>query len=247
MSAGASLRHQLADELRGRIRAGEWAPGERLPSEPELARSRSVSRSSLRSAIEILEEEGYLNRRHGSGTYVSHRPALPNDLSRNFGVSKLIRSIGLEPGIAEESVAVVAAPLGVADALELDPAEQVVSLSRVRTAGGRRVVDTTDWCRCDHLGLEELDAIGRGSIYTALARRGLPIQHGVARLSPTNADTDIAERLQVPRGSLLLTIDQVDRTTGGVPVLVSREHYLADAFAFTVLRHGPGSGPEDER
>ena len=42
-----SLRHSLASELRARIRSGEWRPGERIPSEPELARRRTVSRSSM--------------------------------------------------------------------------------------------------------------------------------------------------------------------------------------------------------
>jgi DNA-binding GntR family transcriptional regulator len=44
----------------------------------------------------------------------------------------------------------------------------------------------------------------------------------------------------VPSGTLLLTLDQVDRTADGVAVLVSREHYVADAFTFTLLRRGPG-------
>jgi GntR family transcriptional regulator len=246
VSTTGSLRHQLADELRERIRAGEWAPGERLPSEPELARRQAVSRSSLRSAIAILEEEGYISRRHGSGTYVTHRPALPNDLSRNFGVSSLIRATGLEPGIAEQSVEIAAASPAVAAALDLEPEEPVIALRRVRTASGRRVAYTIDWCRCDHLEVEALSAIGAGSIYQALAARGLAIHHGVARLSPRNADGEIAERLGVPRGSLLLTIDQRDSMADGVPVLVSREHHLADAFSFTVLRHGPGDTAEGD-
>ena len=101
-----SLRHSLAQELRARIRAGEWRPGDRIPSEPELARRRTVSRSSMRAAITLLEEEGYVNRKHGSGTYVTHRPALPNELGRNFGVSSLIASTGLEPGtVAQSAVA----------------------------------------------------------------------------------------------------------------------------------------------
>jgi hypothetical protein len=50
----------------------------------------------------------------------------------------------------------------------------------------------------------------------------------------------------VPSGTLLLTIDQVDRTAGGIAVLVSREHHLADAFTFTLLRRGPGDGGEEE-
>jgi GntR family transcriptional regulator len=239
-----SLRHSLAQELRARIRSGEWRPGERMPSEPELARVRTVSRSSMRGAIAMLEEEGYVKRRRGSGTYVTHRPALPNELGRNFGVSSLISSSGARPGTVEQRSGVAEAPPAVAEEFGLAAGEPVSWLCRVRTANGRRVVEATDWCRVEHLAPEELPKISRGSIYEALAARGLAVDHGVAQLTPRNADGEIAQRLGVPTGTLLLTIDQVDRTADGVAVLVSREHHLADAFAFTLLRRGPG---EEER
>ena len=239
-----SLRHSLAQELRARIRAGEWRPGERMPSEPELARRETVSRSSMRAAMTMLEEEGYVSRRHGSGTYVTHRPALPNELGRNFGVSSLIVSEGLEPGTVEERSGAEPAPAAVAEALGVAEGEPVSTLRRVRTADGRRVVDATDWCRVEHLPPDDLPAIG--SIYAALAARGLRVDHGVAHLTPRNAAGDVADRLGVPSGTLLLTIDQVDRTADGVAVLVSREHHLADAFTFTLLRRGPGDASEEE-
>jgi GntR family transcriptional regulator len=237
-----SLRHSLAQELRTRILAGEWRPGDRMPSEPELARRRTVSRSSMRAAITMLEEDGVVSRRHGSGTYVTFRPTLPHDLGRNFGVSSLIRSTGLQPGTAEESSGAVPAPAAVAEALGVDEGAPVSSLRRVRTADGRRVVDVADWCRVEHLAPEDLPDIPEGSIYAALADRGLAVDHGVAELTPRNADGDLARRLGVPRGTLLLTFEQVDRSADGVAVLFSREHYLADAFTFSLLRRGPGEG-----
>jgi DNA-binding GntR family transcriptional regulator len=243
-TARRSLRHSLAQELRARIRAGEWRPGERIPSEPELARQETVSRSSMRAAITMLEEEGFVSRRHGSGTYVTHRPALPNELGRNFGVSRMIASEGLEPGTVEESSGSEPAPRAVAEILGIEEGERVSALRRVRTADGRRVVDVTDWCRVEHLAPEDLPSVG--SIYAALAERGLAVDHGVAHLTPRNADGEVAERLGVPSGTLLLTIDQVDRTADGIAVLVSREHHLADAFTFTLLRRGPGDGGEEE-
>jgi DNA-binding GntR family transcriptional regulator len=233
-----SLRHSLAQELRARIRAGEWRPGERIPSEPELARAKTVSRSSMRAAITMLEEEGFVSRRHGSGTYVTHRPALPNELGRNFGVSQLIASEGLSPGTEEESWGTEPAPGPVAEALGVPAGTPLSVLRRVRTADGRRVVDVTDWCRTEHLAPEDLPEVG--SIYAALAERGLTVDYGVAHLTPRNASGEVAERLDVPSGTLLLTIDQVDRSVEGVAVLVSREHHLADAFTFTLLRRGPG-------
>jgi GntR family transcriptional regulator len=118
----------------------------------------------------------------------------------------------------------------------------VSTLRRVRTADGRRVVDSTDWCRVEHLGPEEMPV--DGSVYAALGARGLAVAHGVARLVPGNADGEVARRLDVPRGTLLLTIEQADSTADGVVVLVSREHHVADAFTFSVLRRGP---VEEER
>jgi GntR family transcriptional regulator len=235
-----SLRHSLAQELRTRILAGEWRPGDRIPSEPELARDRTVSRSSMRAAITMLEEDGVVSRKHGSGTYVTYRPALPHDLGRNFGVSSLIRSTDMTPGTEDESAGAVPAPPAVAAALGVPDGEQVSSLRRVRTADGRRVVEATDWCRVEHLSPDELTELPDGSIYAALAERGLAVDHGVADLTPRNADGELARRLGVPRGTLLLTIDQVDRTLDGVAVLVSREHHVADAFTFSLLRRGPG-------
>ena len=243
-TARRSLRHSLAQELRARIRAGEWRPGDRIPSEPELARQETVSRSSMRAAITMLEEEGFVSRRHGSGTYVTHRPALPNELGRNFGVSRMIASEGLQPGTVEESSGTEPAPRAVAEILGIEEGERVSALRRVRTADGRRVVDVTDWCRVEHLAPEDLPSAG--SIYAALAERGLAVDHGVAHLTPRNAEGEVAERLGVPSGTLLLTIDQVDRTADGIAVLVSREHHLADAFTFTLLRRGPGDGGEEE-
>jgi len=196
----------------------------------------------MRAAIAMLEEEGIVSRKHGSGTYVTYRPALQHDLGRNFGVSSLIRSTGMTPGTVEESSRAVPAPAAVAEALGVEAGAPLTCLRRVRTAGGRRVVDVTDWCRIEHLAPGELPGIRDGSVYAALADRGLAVDHGVADLTPRNADHELARRLDVPRGTLLLTIEQVDRTADGVAVLVSREHHVADAFSFTLLRRGPGEG-----
>jgi DNA-binding GntR family transcriptional regulator len=239
-----SLRHSIADLLRERVVAGEFGAGDRLPSEPELARELGVSRSSLRAAITLLEEDGLVWRRHGSGTYVTDRPPLRNDLSRNFGVSSMIESMGLEAGSVEESCGPEGAPAPVASALGIDVGEQVSVLRRVRTAGGRRVVDVTDWCPPAIIAPDEMRDVGGGSIYSALAARGMTVHHGVSTITPNAATGTVARRLGVPRGSLLLTLFQVDSTADGVVVLVSEEHHLADAFEISVYRRGPGDGEE---
>lgn len=238
------LRHSVARALRERIGAGALEPGDRLPSEPELARSLGVSRSSLRAGIALLEEDGLVRRLHGSGTYVSHRPVVRNDLGRNFSVSSMIAATGVEPGSVGERCVAETAPPHVAAALGVGAETPVCALRRVRTAGARRVVDSTDWCRTDVVAPEAMRELEGGSIYAALAERGLRVHHGVATITPDVARGDVAKRLRVQEGALLLTLFQLDSTADGTVVLVSQEHHLAEAFEITVYRRGPGDDPE---
>ena len=239
-----SLRHSVAKALRERIVTHKLAPGDRLPSEPELALSLGVSRSTLRAGIALLEEDGLVRRLHGSGTYVAHRPGVRNDLSRNFSVSAMIAAMGVQPGSVDERSAAELAPPHVAAALGVRAGTPVSALRRVRTADGRRVVDSTDWCRTDVISPEAICELEQGSIYAALAERGMPVHQGIATMTPDVAMGEVAQRLCVPKGALLLTLFQVDSTADGIVVLVSQEHHLADAFEITVYRRGPGDDPE---
>lgn len=239
-----SLRHSVAKALRERIVTHKLAPGDRLPSEPELALSLGVSRSTLRAGIALLEEDGLVRRLHGSGTYVAHRPGVRNDLSRNFSVSAMIAAMGVQPGSVDERCAAEHAPSHVAAALGVRAGTLVSALRRVRTADGRRVVDSTDWCRTDVISPEAICELEQGSIYAALAERGMPVHQGIATMTPDVAMGEVAQRLGVPKGALLLTLFQVDSTADGIVVLVSQEHHLADAFEITVYRRGPGDDPE---
>ena len=61
----------IADDLRRRIGSGEWKEGERLPSQPTLAKRYGVSLTTFRTALGLLADEGHLRSEHGLGTFVS--------------------------------------------------------------------------------------------------------------------------------------------------------------------------------
>ncbi len=68
------LYHQLADWLLAGMRAGEFLVGDRIPSEPELARTFGIGRPTVRQATELLIRGRRLVRRRGSGTFVVEPP-----------------------------------------------------------------------------------------------------------------------------------------------------------------------------
>jgi GntR family transcriptional regulator len=236
-----SLRsHRVVEHLRGLIADGRLVPGERLPPEPVLADRLGVSRGTLREAMRTLAEEGYVRRSPGAGTHVMRRPAMRNTLERNFGVSHLIEAFGLEAGTSERECVLEPAGDELADALAIDPDDEVLALRRVRTANGDPVVYSIDHCPAALLPGVDPEQFGAGSVYETLRDAGIEVHHGAARLRPWSADAFLADRLRTARGALLLEIWQVDYTGDDRPVLASREFHLADAFDISVYRRGPG-------
>ncbi|HYY79926.1 MAG TPA: GntR family transcriptional regulator [Actinomycetes bacterium] len=234
---------EVQDELRQRIDQGRFPAGGRLPSEPDLAAELGVSRATLREALRALEDEGLLRRRQGSGTFVAERPRVANSLDVNFGVTEAIRAAGMHAGITRGRHWVEPASAGEAARLELQPGQDVLVVERVRTAEGKPVVLSRDIFPSRLIGdrAQVVEAMFRQSIYDVLERDlGVVIHHGVATFRPVRADHAVAERLEVPRGELLLYIWQVDYAEDGAAVLSSHEFHLADAFEFSVVRRGPG-------
>ena len=232
------------DELRQQIDGGRLPPGSRLPSEPELAAELGVSRATLRDALRALEDEGALRRRWGSGTYVAERPRVATSLDLNFGVTEAIQAAGMRAGTTQGRHWVEPASAAEAGHLDLAPGQDVLVVDRVRTADDRPVVFSRDIVPVRLLGdsaAQVAAAMLHRSVYDVLEHDiGIVIHHGVARFRPVRADADAARRLGVPRGELLLYLWQVDYAEDDLPVLSSHEFHLADAFAFSLVRRGPG-------
>jgi len=236
------LSFSVRDELAERIASGSLAPGSRLPPEPRLAEELEVSRATLREALRSLEEDGFVTRRRGAGTYVVGHPRLRNNLDVNFGVTEAIQASGMRPGTVDTSVSIVPATAEEVAALDVPADEPLVSLERVRTADERRVVFSRDLFPRSMAASATVDDLGDGSVYELLEAAGHVVQHGVVTLEPMKAGRAIGRRLKIDPGSLVIYLRQIDYGRDGQPVLLSHEYHVADAFEFSVLRRGPGQG-----
>ncbi|MEU6008776.1 GntR family transcriptional regulator [Streptomyces sp. NPDC047453] len=74
-TAGRAAYLQIADEFKRKIRDGELAPGDKLPSEAKLMTEHGVSRTVARQAISRLREDGYAISHQGKGSFA----ALPSE------------------------------------------------------------------------------------------------------------------------------------------------------------------------
>src|SRR5499426_4653175 len=123
--------HRIAEALRAQIREGELPPGAPLPNQRKLARTFGVTLMTLRQALELLEREHLIARRHGLGTFVS-APSIDYDILQ-------LRSFAGDLSAKGEHVATrllgtrFAAPdRRVAEALHLSGRPRVLVLERLR-------------------------------------------------------------------------------------------------------------------
>jgi GntR family transcriptional regulator len=230
----------VRSELRRLIIEGEFPPGSKLPNEDALCQRFAVSRITLREAVRGLIEEGYVVRRQGAGTFVTVGPALRNSLDTNFSYTEYLESTGLRV-IKRVLEATRTTPSDeVSSDLGLGEREEVVVVRRLRIAGKTPAIYSIDTIPADIVDAKrDLKDFGR-SLYRLLASRGHIIDHGRTVLTPVVANTALAEILEVPRGTPLQHLRQVDYDTTGRPVMRSLEWHVPSVIELRVYRRGPG-------
>ena len=236
-----TLTSATAHVLREAILKKRFPAGSQLPPEMELIEMLGVSRATLREALRALEEQGFIQRKRGLGTYVREQ-SIVKDLSINFGISEMIAQAGYTPGMHELVIRVDRAGSVVGEALMLDEDAEVVHIERVRTANQRPVVWSSDILGKELLGAKTITEtyLEGHSVYTFLERQLLiRVARGVSQLYPTTASGEIARRLAISKGSPLMRLTQTDYDGNDRPVLYSIEYHLPDAFVFVVNRKGP--------
>ncbi|HEX2980178.1 MAG TPA: GntR family transcriptional regulator, partial [Anaerolineaceae bacterium] len=124
--------YQLANILRDLILKGEWNAHEPIPSERQLETLYSVSRTTIRQAIDLLVRQGYLYREHGRGTFVSPQK-LQKGISELTSFSEDMKRRGLTPGQKILEIGEVPPPPDVCKHLELPPdSGPILRIERVR-------------------------------------------------------------------------------------------------------------------
>ena len=236
-----TLTDQTVLAIQEAIKQGTFLPGSQLPPEMELLQMMGISRTTLREALRILEEQRFIRKRRGLGTFVMER-AIVKDMSETFGITEMISHAGYKPGTREFSIYLDQASKTLAEKLGMEDDSKIIVIERVRTANNTPIVWTRDILPQDYLGdwmpnQQDLDGV---SLYECLERyTNIRIISGMASFSPVQANKEIAEKLSIQRNTLLLLIEQVDSDQDQRPVLYSAEYHLKDKFNFIVHRKGP--------
>ena len=230
-SAGTGpLYMKLQQALETAIKSGRLKSGEALPPERDLAEYANISRVTVRKAVDELVREGFLVRRHGSGTFVakpmakveqplSRLTSFTEDMSRR-GLST--RAEWLERGLftpSPDEMVMLGLPAG----------GLVARLGRLRIAGGNPLAIERASISAEFLN--DPGSVGE-SLYAALEERGVRPVRAIQRLSACNIKEQDATLLDVAPGCAGLAIQRISYLPSGKVVELTRSLYRGDAYDF---------------
>jgi GntR family transcriptional regulator len=212
--------------------------GDRLPSEPELARRLGVSRATLRESMRTFETQGLIRRRQGSGTFVVH-PAqvIESGLEVLESIDTMAERSGLSVSMGESKIDHRLASPEEIQALELPPESQVIHLARVILAEGRPAAYLIDIIPDDILSPQDLQEDFTGSVLDLFVRRYSPsLLSSRCEINAVNASVDVARKLGIQRGDVLLRFIAYLYTSSGRVLDFSFSYFLPGCFRFHVVR-----------
>ncbi len=233
----------LAEErLLKLIEEGRFKAGERLPSEPVLAHDLGISRSTLREALRVFEEEGIISRRPGVGTFIlDHPPVIKSGLERLESLDSLARKAGLEAGTEELVFGAEKADDVLADKLQVAVGEDLVSVSRIKTTAERPIAYMYDLVREKVVSLEEMRQDFRGSVLDTFLSKKLPVIYARSNITPARASRFLARKLRIPFKTPVLLLEETLYLKSGEIVSYSLNYFVREFFKFHVIRRLPSS------
>ena len=226
---GTTVHAQIEDWLAELISAGRLAPGDRMPTEQDLAAWLEVSRMTLRHALANLARRGLVTRTVGrrGGTFVAESK-LEQDLTTLASFSEQLRRHGMVAGARVLSARERPAGPTAGAALRLGEDDPVYEVRRVRLGDGRPIVLERSLFPAERFpGLLEcrLD----GSLYELLeVRYGLRPYRARESLEPVTAGVREAEALLVDVGAPLMLVERTAYARSGEPLEFARDLFRGD-------------------
>jgi len=223
---------RIYTELQDRISSGRWPAGTALPAQRELADEFGVSIMTLRQALQLLADEGLIDARHGSGTYVAARYAYDLGHLRSFASDLAAQGAQISTRLLAAQTVVppdqVGARLG-------GPAE-VLALRRLQLVGGRPVIVQTSYLPAALVRELQPGELGHRGLYAVLADLGLTVARADEAITPTTLGPADARDLDRPEGSPALLSHRVSFTLDGTPVVDDHALLAGDSVAVTASR-----------
>ena len=232
--------YQIKQHIKSWIINRELAPGQKIPSESELAKRFQVSRLTVRQSISQLIQEGFIIARKGEGTFVTNNKGLINKFSLEFTgfMDDLFYQIS-ESKTKFVKKKTILPPKFIGLKLELDAGEEVIMLKRVRVLKNKVFAFTINYLPMS-IGtkIKKKDLFIKPLMQILEQDLKIHFTEALQTIEATFAIQEVAEKLGIQVGSPILSVERVMYTVNRKPVEVVQSSYPGDLYKYIVrLKH----------
>ena len=206
MESASPLYAQMMERIRLDILQGVYPVGSQIPTEHDLEIRYSVSRVTVRRALQELTAAGLLERKQGKGTFV----ALPKpDMEERAiqGFHEACREMEKKPSVLSVRIQERTAMEKDRVLLNLREGDKMMEIQRVLAADDEPVILEINHFSMAYAWLESAGL--KGSLYRVLQEYGIRAEKSIYDLSLTRAEGEEARLLQVEDGTVVMVVDQV--------------------------------------
>lgn len=226
------LYNQIRDYLLEKITDGTYPPHSQIPSENELGELFNVSRITVRQALNQLQQDGFIFKIHGKGSFVS-RPKAFQNITHLQGFAEALNSLGHEVFNQIKFFDFITAPIHVAAKLQLPLGTIVTEIKRVRVLN-RQPVSFEITYLLEHLGrqLQQVDLVTH-DIFLALEEQcQVSLGHADLNIDAMLADEVLSEFLEVNSNAPILRVERLTHDRAGQPIDFEYLYFSGDAFQY---------------
>ncbi|MEO0408385.1 MAG: GntR family transcriptional regulator [Cyanobacteria bacterium P01_A01_bin.135] len=203
------LHIAISEKLRAKIEAGQYEPGERLPSEFDLGAAFGVSRTTIRRAIANLTQQGLVTTQRGRGIFVSGRQKISFSMSNPLmQFDTALKQQGYACHIESLRFQRVDPPPEVMRKLASSSDEQIYWQEKIIYADKSPIALEIDYFP-EAIGRSLSDQLQQGFTYSTLAANGITLNAANVSLESIPATYELSEYLMVPLGLPILVFDYV--------------------------------------
>lgn len=229
------LHYQIADYLLNMLKQGELDPGENLPPEEELRKIFSVSRTTIRRALEHLLNQGLLFRKQGKGTFWTEKAHSIHE-EKLSGINREIFNITGETSVRVLGKEMTPGSPEVRSFLGLPEGEEVVIFRRVRYTGSEPMSYTVNYLPArigDQVRESHLEK--RTMLETLESVCGIGLSIVKHEVEVTRASSEIAGHLGIAVLDPVLTVNTTVFERDNSPVEIVWSYFVENKYKFRVV------------
>lgn len=228
----------LRDEILAVVTERQLEPGDQLPTEQELGELIGRSRSTIREALKLLEQEGLVHAVQGKGRFLSGHGTLhvERPMTRYESTTEMLQHLGYTVTTVVLSVEETTASVAEQQALGLAPDAAVIRLVRLRCGDDAPMVFSINAVPRELLPGPVAHRDWSSSVSEALEGHGHRVASSLARISASNVPEEDASRYDLARFDPWLLVEETCITASGERALYSNDYHRGSKIAFNVLR-----------